>query len=841
MLYEWPDLAEAVDATRPLESLAAIASRARALPGQEDLRGLRDRGAPAELLIAAACAMSLDGVKRTLGIDLHDVQLMAGAALCAGWSVQMRTGEGKTFAAIPAALVHACLTGPVHVATANSYLAGRDAEWSGAVLRALGVSVAAALPGQDRAAKRRAYAADVTYASGVDLGFDYLRDQLHLPGGTPVQRSRCVAIVDEADAVLVDDDRTPLVLSGALPARTAELQRVDEVVQSLRLETDVALDQEHHRIELTDAGISRCEELLGVSNLFEPGPVDWPSLVHNALRARALLRRDRDYVVIGGRVEVVDDLTGRIVEGRRWSEGLHQAVEAKERLPISPERHPIARITQGGYFGGYELVVGMSGTLEGAEEELAASYGIRSVIIPTHRPVIRVDHSDAVFAAAREKFAAVVDDVVARNARSQPVLIGTRSIAITRQFSELLRKRGIPHETLTAQDHEREAAVIAEAGRPGAVTVATQMAGRGVDIVLGGGDGSTAEREQVVHAGGLMVWGLEHHPSRRLDMQLRGRAGRQGDPGESCFAACPDDELTALASREVVDGDTLEHAQRRAESLEAELRADVRTYDAAIDALHHHLYTWRERAGRRHELPSLLHHAVKETARCAVDQNVQLPQLAIDELPRFGRWRRRSALEAAIEEHLQARATDIRHAVFDTASELILRTLLVVIWPAALEELETRKSLGRLGSVFGIESRRLWQATAVRCFREFEQSVQVEWVRQLLAFRVGVPPERDGATCRETVPVPPPPHPGGATGDLPVEQPLLHEWEGWSFNRFIRQRLGSGQPEPPIVLVVDAVGEAPSTGGWSLDLDLEDPTLTVIYRAKSRETATDEA
>lgn len=803
----------------------AISTRAIAEPATpEDLARLRGRGAPAEVLISTACSLSVAAVREVLGVELHKVQLMAGAALCAGWAVQMRTGEGKTFAAIPAAALHASITGPVHVATANSYLAERDSGWSGAVLSALGVTVGASLPRQSRGEKRAAYSAGVVFAAGVDLGFDYLRDQLHLPGDDPVMRGRHVVIVDEADAVLLDNARTPLVLSGAMPSRAGELQKVERVVRALRIGTDVELDREHRRIELTDAGVERCEELLGVENLYTPDTVDWPTFVHNALRARALLARDRDYVVVDGRVEVIDALTGRIIEGRRWSEGLHQAVEAKEGVPISPERRPVAVITQGRYFGGYDFLCGMSGTLEGAEEELATVYGVRTVAIPTHRPVIRVDHPGLMLGAASEKLAAVADDVSRRHKNAQPVLIGTTSIASTRAFSSLLRERGIEHETLTAEEHEREAAIIAEAGRPGAVTVATQMAGRGVDIVLGGGEPEL--RRAALSAGGLMVWGLEHHPTRRLDGQLRGRAGRQGDPGESRFAACPEDELAAYAPDGLVDAESVLNSQQRAELAEEQLRAEVRFYDTAVDLLHDHLYRWRERSRDRDQLSSLLSEAVND-AGVWVARGGELPNVEVSTLPRWGR-RRGATAEERLSRRLAVRSKESGSRVFEDASELILRTLLVLLWPAVLEELEGRKAFARAVPTVSA-SVRDWEATVVDAYRRFERETRTEWIRQLLAFRVvrsSEPPCAPALPADMSLPMS---NDGDGTVVDGAEQALLHEWQGWSFNRFVREHFGPPREDPPVVLVVDAIGEEPEAHGLTLDLNLEEPARTVIY------------
>ncbi|HEX7166845.1 MAG TPA: hypothetical protein VF230_07680, partial [Acidimicrobiales bacterium] len=366
-------------------AVSLVGERAAALDGVSDselaavVSGMR-AGEP-DVVLASAVAVA--AARRHLGVTLHGGQIAAGLALACGWTVQMRTGEGKTFAAIAPALFHAAARRPVHVVTANSYLARRDANWSGSVLRAVGVSTGWLLPGCDRARSREAYAAAVTYGAGADFGFDYLRDALWLPGDEPVQRGLGVAIVDEADAVLIDHARTPLVLSAPARLHSDDVRLADDACRALVVGDDVVLDEARHRVDLTPEGVAKCEALLGVDNLYAPGRVDWPHLVQNALRARSLLRRGRDYIVARGAVHVIDELTGRIAPGRRWSDGLHQAVEVKEGLLLTADRRPVGRVTVGGYFNEYELVVGMSGTLEGVDGELHDVYGTRTLEIPT--------------------------------------------------------------------------------------------------------------------------------------------------------------------------------------------------------------------------------------------------------------------------------------------------------------------------------------------------------------------------------------------------------------------------------------------------------------------------
>lgn len=761
--------------------------------------------------VVVTTAVATEMVRRRLGVTLHGGQVMASMALSTGWTVQMRTGEGKTFAAIAPALFHAA-RGPVHVVTANAYLASRDAEWSGSVLRALGCTTGALVPGGSRARARSSYAASVTYGAGMDFGFDFLRDNLFLAGDEPVQRGRRFAIVDEADAVLIDQARTPLVLSAPASARSDPVARAEAACRMLRLDEDVVIDELHRRIDLTDEGARRCEELLRVGNLYEPGPVDWPHLIQNALRARALLQRDRDYIVTDGNVRVVDEHTGRVVDARRWGEGLHQAVEAKEQVALTLERRPVGRVTVGGFFGSYDELVGMSGTLEGAADELEDAYGIRLLVIPTHKPVVRIDREDVDGPDEQAKFDVVAGDVVARHERGQPVLVGTVSIEQTHAFSEVLSARGVPHRTLSAKNDAEEAELIARAGQRGSVTVATQMAGRGVDIVLG---------EGVADLGGLMVWGLEHHPALRLDMQLRGRSGRQGDPGETCFAVCPADA--------VVD-------QEEAERVDRELRDDVREMDSIVDSLQRHLYAWRENVAT--DVDSVVEEllpAMGAAATAAIDGLVALPGVALGDLPWWPSKRQRE-VEARVDDALQVRRTDVDGALFDAGAQLLLRHLLVVLWSDELEALDYHKHISSLGPAFGMGRMPGWKERAVRSYATFEATVRIEWVRQLLSCSFchlergaerHVPDDKTASVGAEEIVLPGPVEAGGSEDS---EKPLLGTWEGWSFNRFVRDHFGPRLPEAPVVLTIDAIGDR--AGGSYVELDLEDASRTTVFVAR---------
>ena len=731
--------------------------------------------------VADAIAIGAAATQHVLGVDLHPPQLLAGLGLATGHAVELRTGEGKTFAAIGPALLLAAVHGTVHLVTANPYLAERDSAWSGRVMRAAGLTTGVTLPGQARSETRRAYQANVVFGAGSDFGFDHLRDQLVVAGDPPVQRGRPAAIIDEVDAVLLDNARTPLVLSGPAVADVTAVLEAEAVMRPLlarRPEVPVVeVDPSLGHVELTDAGIDAVEATLGIGNLYGSGSdVDWPFLIHNALRAHLLLRRERDYVVRDGRIAVVDELTGRVLPGRRWSDGLHQAVEAKEGLTVTSDRRPLGRITIGSYFSGYDVLSGMSGTLEGAEDELRSTYGLATVKLPTNRPIRRVDHQDLVVADDARRGVAIADDTAERHRRGQPVLIGTVSIRQAREVSELLTDRKVPHRVLTATNDAEEAAIIAEAGGLGAVTVATQMAGRGVDIVLGselGGDG-------------LMVWGAEHHPSRRLDDQLRGRAGRQGDPGESRFVA--------------LESEDVDLTQRRLEELDAAARRDVRLLDGPIDGLHDLLAAWRRAACDAELLGRLLDEAIDQgrTRREAVHVRAQLDRRRLEEVGGH-RW------------------SDVTAAV--------LRDLLLVLWSDALDHLDTAKSLVRIGHLFGAE-RRLWIRQVETRWASFRVEVQRGWIVQLLSAQIV---HRDVADeeAAPLVPLPPRPRTESAGSSTRDEVGSDHHWPGFSLNVWWRRHFGMVPPDPPLLLELDAIGDA-TPGAVRAHLDHDDPTRSRI-------------
>lgn len=594
-----------------------------------------DNGETLEDLLVEAFALVREASWRVLGQRHFDVQLMGGMALHFGWIAEMKTGEGKTLVSTLPVYLNALAGNGVHVVTVNDYLATRDSEWMGQLHRFLGLTVGRVGPDiTDPAEKRLAYASDITYGTNTELGFDYLRDNMATSTDAMVQRGHHYAIIDEVDSILIDEARTPLIISGPA-AETAQLYyQFASIVRTLKRDVDYEVDEEKRQVVPTEAGIERVEKQLGVENLYDAVAVNYVHHLTQALFAKELYRRDKDYLVASGEVQIVDEFTGRTLDGRRWADGLHQAVEAKERVRIKEENHTWATVTLQNYFRLYAKLGGMTGTAETEAAEFANTYELPVVPIPPNRPLQRVDQPDLIFKSEEAKFAAVVADIKERNATGQPILVGTASVARSEHLSTLLTKEGIPHEVLNAKQHFREAEIVAQAGRIGSVTVATNMAGRGVDIILGGNpeglalreaqaqgiditteEGATAlqaiedriaaeckaEGEQVRALGGLYVLGSERHESRRIDNQLRGRSGRQGDPGESRFFLSLEDELMrifATGAMNWVMGRTLpddqpieakmvtkaiERAQSTVEGRNAESRKDVLKYDDVMN------------------------------------------------------------------------------------------------------------------------------------------------------------------------------------------------------------------------------------------------------------------
>jgi preprotein translocase subunit SecA len=574
----------------------------------EEFRAKAAEGASLDNLLPEAFAAVREASVRTLGLRHYDVQLIGGMVLHDGKIAEMKTGEGKTLMATLAVYLNALAGGSVHVVTVNDYLARRDAEWMRPVYEALGITVGVAVPGMTPAAKRASYACDVVYATNNELGFDYLRDNMAFSIDQRVQRDRSFAIVDEVDSILIDEARTPLIISGPTDDAPQLYVRLDKLVPHLeRAETpadpeevpdgDFTVDEKQKQVYLTEEGMARVEDLMVKEGLLKEEDSLYDannlSLVHHlnaSLRAHHLFQRDVDYIVKDNQVVIVDEFTGRTLAGRRWSDGLHQAVEAKEGVPIQKENQTLASITFQNYFRLYSKLSGMTGTADTEAYEFQTIYGLEVVVIPTHRPMVRDDRDDLVFLKSEAKYEAIIEDIEDCIERGQPVLVGTTSIETSELISKKLKKRKIRHEVLNAKQHEREAHIVAQAGRPGAVTIATNMAGRGTDIVLGGSlDAELAElgedatddqklqlREEwskrhdaVIEAGGLHIIGTERHESRRIDNQLRGRSGRQGDPGSSRFYLSLEDNLMRIFASDRMGGMMKRFGMKEDEAIEA--------------------------------------------------------------------------------------------------------------------------------------------------------------------------------------------------------------------------------------------------------------------------------
>ena len=597
-------------------------------------------------LLLEAFAVTREASRRVIGQRHYDVQMMGGAALHFGWVAEMKTGEGKTLVSTLPAYLNGLSGKGVHLITVNDYLARRDAEWMGRIHRWMGLTVGLVIPDVDDAvAKRAAYACDITNGTNNEFGFDYLRDNMATRPEEKVQRGHNFAIVDEVDSILIDEARTPLIISGRLADAAKLYYKFAAIVRKLQRDTDYEVDEEKRTIAPTEEGIDSVEKELGVENLYDEVSQDLVHQLSVAIKAKELYKRDKDYIVQHGEVKIVDEFTGRILEGRRWSEGIHQAVEAKEGVKIKEENQTLATITLQNYFRMYDKLAGMTGTASTEAAELMSTYGLNVVPIPTNRNMVRLDQPDLIYKTEQAKFDAVVDDLAERYETGQPVLVGTVSVEKSEFLSKQLQRRGIPHEVLNAKQHTREAPIVAQAGRLHSVTVATNMAGRGVDIVLGGnpeglalrevlgegldpaseegqaryqqlvdkyGQECTAEGDEVRALGGLYVLATERHESRRIDNQLRGRSGRQGDPGESRFYLSLDDELMRLfatGAMSWVMGKALpddvpieakmvtkaiERAQNTVEQRNAEIRKNVLKYDEVMNEQRKVIYKRRD-------------------------------------------------------------------------------------------------------------------------------------------------------------------------------------------------------------------------------------------------------
>jgi preprotein translocase subunit SecA len=576
---------------------------------------------------------------RTLGMRHFDVQMIGGIVLHRGRIAEMKTGEGKTLVATLAAYLNALTGKGVHIITVNDYLASRDTEWMGKLFTFLGLTVGCVLHGLDDAERQAAYGADITYGTNNEFGFDYLRDNMKFDRESLVQRDLHYAIVDEVDSILVDEARTPLIISGPAEKSTELYYRVNGIIPQLKKEAHYSIDEKARSSVLTEEGIAYAEKIMGVENLYDPANIDMLHHLNQALKAHTLFKRDVDYIVKNGEVIIVDEFTGRLMPGRRYSEGLHQALEAKENVKIENENQTLATITFQNYFRMYEKLAGMTGTADTEAAEFKKIYDLDVAVIPTNKEMIRIDFPDSIYKSRREKFNAAIEEIIALNQKGQPVLVGTVSIDVSESFSQKLKKRGIPHTVLNAKNHEKEAEIISQAGQKGAVTISTNMAGRGTDIVLG---------EGVTELGGLHILGTERHESRRIDNQLRGRSGRQGDPGSSRFFLSLEDDLLRIFGGERItgimeklgmeEGEPIEHnlisraienAQSKVEGHNFEIRKQLIEYDDVMNQQREVIYRHRREILRGQDIKEtiveMLNEISEQIALGLVDERV-LPE-----------------------------------------------------------------------------------------------------------------------------------------------------------------------------------------------------------------------
>ena len=640
-LKELQELVERVNALEPqIESLSDDELRAKTAEFRQRLAD----GETLDDIEPEAFAVVREAAQRTLGQRPYDVQVVGAGALAGGMIAEMRTGEGKTLVSTMPCYLNALGGGGVHVVTVNDYLAKRDSQWMGRVYTFLGIEVGLIQAEMTPAERRPQYAADITYGTNNEFGFDYLRDNMAMRTEDMVQRGHAYAIVDEVDSILVDEARTPLIISGRVGETGKWYRDFARIAQRLRPDVHYEVDEKKRQVMTTEQGVHQVESILGVENMYDFANVD---LIHHldvALKAKELYQKNVDYLITHGEVKIVDEFTGRVLEGRRYSEGLHQGIEAKEGVKIKEENQTLATITLQNYFRMYDKLAGMTGTAVTEAGEFMGIYGLEVVEVPTNAPVDRADQSDLVYIDEDAKFDALVEDIVERHGFGQPMLVGTVSIEKSERLASHLKRKGVAHEVLNAKQHEREAHIIAQAGKFGAVTVATNMAGRGVDIMLGGNpeelakqemhkqgiaeeyydayhsalrrfeDETMVEREKILELGGLYVLGTERHESRRIDNQLRGRSGRQGDPGESRFYLSLQDDLmrrfandrvASIMTRLKIPRDVpiehnmvtkaIERAQNQVEAQNFEIRKNVLKYDEVMNTQREIIYTWRKR------------------------------------------------------------------------------------------------------------------------------------------------------------------------------------------------------------------------------------------------------
>jgi preprotein translocase subunit SecA len=761
-------------------------------------------------ILPEAFATVREAAKRTLGQRHFDVQLMGGIVLHEGKIAEMKTGEGKTLVATLPVYLNALTGKGVHVVTVNDYLARRDSDWMGKIYRFLGLSVGVILHSISSEERRQAYYSDITYGTNNEFGFDYLRDNMSFSADDMVQRELNYAIVDEVDSILIDEARTPLIISGQAEESTDLYYKFAKIVPRLHNEEDYAVDEKAHTVAVTEEGVAKVEQMTGVENLYDDLNTEMVHHLNQALKAKELMKRDRDYVVKDGEVIIVDEFTGRLMFGRRYSEGLHQAIEAKEGVKIEHESQTLATITFQNYFRMFHKLAGMTGTAETEEPEFRKIYNLPVIVMPTNLDMIRKDFPDVIYKTEAGKFKAVVEEIASMHQTNRPILVGTISIEKSELLSSMLKRRGVPHQVLNAKYHEKEAEIIAQAGRSGAVTIATNMAGRGTDIVLGGNveflardllrsrgiepleatpeeyslalqearETTKEDHQKVITTGGLHIIGTERHESRRIDNQLRGRAGRQGDPGSSRFFVAMEDDLMRLFGGEMISGlmerlgwtedmpiehsaiaKRIETAQRKVEGRNFEIRKHVLDYDDVLNKQREIIYELR----RKLLLGEDVHEKVLEMFSEVTGQllNVYANEKVIPE-----EWDLEGLQQAiyttlvppqsiSLTDLAAANSTELRELILNTTTEvyeaketeigteylrqierLVMLRTIDVNWMSHLEAMDDLKEGIGLRAYAQNDPLIAYKIEAYQMFKEMRDNINEEVVRELCKFQL---------------------------------------------------------------------------------------------------------
>ncbi len=766
---------------REVKKLRRIVQRINSLEASmeamsdEELRAQTDRfkeryanGESLDKILPEAYATVREAAKRVIGMRHFDVQLMGGIVLHQGRVAEMKTGEGKTLVSTLPAYLNAIAGQGVHIITVNDYLARRDSEWMGQIHRFLGLNVGLNVHGLSHFEKQEAYRADITYGTNAEFGFDYLRDNMVVQLSEMVQRPLHFAIVDEVDSILIDEARTPLIISGPAEKSTDLYFMADLFVRSIKVEDDYKFDEKARSVNLTESGVEKAERYFRLENLFDPNHVAINHHITQAMKAHALMKLDKDYVIIDGEVVIVDEFTGRMMQGRRYSDGLHQAIEAKEGVKVQNESKTLATITLQNYFRMYHKLSGMTGTAKTEQQELIDIYSMDVVVIPPNKPNQRKDQSDVVYKTFRGKFNAVANEIEKRHQAGQPVLVGTTSVEKSEVLSGILKKRGIRHQVLNAKYHEQEAEIISHAGELGMVTIATNMAGRGTDIILGSG---------VVDLGGLHIMGTERHETRRIDNQLRGRAGRQGDPGSSQFYLSLEDDLMrifgsdnimGLMDRLGIDEDqpienrmvtkAIERAQRKVEANNYDIRKNVLKYDDVMNKQREIIYKQRHQILGQEQLRDVVYGMTKDLVDFMIDTYCiedQIPEdwdiaglitygenhfltpdrIQEEELRKFEREELREYLYEQVDVEYAKREEELSEYIRELERMILIRTV-DEKWMDHIDAMETLRQGIHLRAYGQMDPLTAYQQEGFQMFEEMIHSVREEVVMYIFKAQV---------------------------------------------------------------------------------------------------------